>query len=499
MARLWQLGVQEVRPGTYFRTSSGDVTTEGAINGIVAVVYADNWGALNEVVDISPEEMNNLRDIVGDGAGYNAVYQAFLGGALTVRAVRVGTGGTRPYVNLYSSDVTTSTGSKAGALRVYAKYPSDRTFKVSVGNDLITGYKKLTIYEGDRIVESFSVARGTKEAYRMYKAIHDNGKNFTAKYLCKKADGSNNTVCKLENYTQRSFKAGTGTNPTTNVSAFSAGLDILERYDWNVIISSSNNAGVHSLLTAYVAQCYENGRFGMAVIGGLTTDPLTDSTSGGRMEYAAALNDWRVVYVLGGWKGTDGQSYGGYKAAARIAGMIAGCESNASITHLVISGAFKPLEDLTNGQMIQAEQSGCLVLSPNEDGQVWVDNAINTLVTLNNDQDAGWRKIRRTKCRFELMSRVNRTVDKLIGRLNNDAAGRATVLTAMTTIIREMIAERKLFEGSYAEEDSRYVPSGDKAFFILHIGDIDSLEKCYITYEFSYANPYAELDVATTG
>ena len=74
MARLYQLGVDEVRPSTYFRTSSGDVTTEGAINGIVAVVYADNWGALNEVVDISPEDMNNLRDIVGDGAGYNAVY-----------------------------------------------------------------------------------------------------------------------------------------------------------------------------------------------------------------------------------------------------------------------------------------------------------------------------------------------------------------------------------------------------------------------------------------
>ena len=148
--------------------------------------------------------------------------------------------------------------------------------------------------------------------------------------------------------------------------------------------------------------------------------------------------------------------------------------------------------------MIQAEQSGCLVLSPNEDGQVWVDNAINTLVTLGNDQDEGWKKIRRTKCRFELMSRVNRTCDKLIGRLNNDANGRATVLTAMTTIIREMIAERKLFEGSYAEEDSRYVAAGDKAYFILHIGDIDSLEKILITYEFSYANPFSELDVVTT-
>ena len=224
---------------------------------------------------------------------------------------------------------------------------------------------------------------------------------------------------------------------------------------------------------------------GMAVVGGRKSIALAD-----RMAYAASINDWRVVYVLNGWVGNDGLNYDSYLTAARIAGMIAACETNASITHLVIQDAVKLRETFTNAQMISAEQKGCLVLSLNDSEQVWVDNAINTLVTLGNDQDDGWKKIRRTKCRFELMDRINRTCDKLVGRLNNDARGRATILAAMTTVIREMIAERKLVEGSYAMENPAYVSTADKAYFKLVIGDYDSMEKIYLDYVFSYASPF---------
>ncbi len=79
----------------------------------------------------------------------------------------------------------------------------------------------------------------------------------------------------------------------------------------------------------------------------------------------------------------------------------------------------------------------------------------------------------------------------MVGRLNNDEHGRATLITAMNSIINEMVAEHKLFAGSYVEEDPAHKPEGDSAYFILHIGDIDSLEKIYLDYTFSYANPFA--------
>ena len=104
----------------------------------------------------------------------------------------------------------------------------------------------------------------------------------------------------------------------------------------------------------------------------------------------------KIVFVLNGWISTDGTVYDGWRAAARVGGMIAACESNASLTHTAISDALTLTEALTNGEIIRAEERGCLVLSLNSSDQVWIDNAITTLVTPDANCDDGWKKIRRT-------------------------------------------------------------------------------------------------------
>ena len=488
MARIWQLGVQEVRPGTYFRTSSGDVTAEGATNGIVALIYHGNWGPLNQVVDISPEDMNNLEEIVGTGTGYNAARQAFIGGAKMIRAVRAGSGGEKAQKTLMSTETqktitnadgttTTQTIAPMAAVRIYAKYPGEWRFYITVKTDLVTGKKQILFYRNDKLIECIYYTGSADDATAATKAINSDSKYFTAKRM--------NSGTKLKVATVTQVKSSVGVNPTYNASLYTAATDVLERYPWNVIITDCYHEKYSNILAAFIRQVYENGHMGMAVVGGRKSIALAD-----RMAYAASINDWRVVYVLNGWVDNNGVVQQSYASAARIAGMIAACETNASITHLVIQDAVKLHETFTNAQMINAEQKGCMILSLNDSEQVWVDNAINTLVTLGNDQDDGWKKIRRTKCRFELMDRINRTCDKLVGRLNNDARGRATILAAMTTVIREMIAERKLVEGSYAMENPAYVSTADKAYFKLVIGDYDSMEKIYLDYVFSYASPF---------
>ena len=515
MPRQWQLGVVETRPNTYFRTESGDVVAEGAINGIVAVVYQGTWGTPNVVVDISPEDLTNLRNIVGTGAGYEAVRQAFLGGALMVRAVRAGTAPTttttttntdgtttkttksvaKPKVFLYTSVATknadgTTTNKNVLAIALYSYCYTSRQFTLNISTNAFTKKRQLDIYDGTYLVESFSVTASSKESLALVAAINAQSKCFKAVHKYKNTAGKDVGV-KINDYSARAFT--TSKNLGISVGAFATAINALEPYNWNTIIATSGSMGVQKSLAEFVIQSYEVGRFGMAVIGGKSTTPLAD-----HMALAASINDWRVVYCPSGWTDTDGTGRGSSVLAARLAGMIAGCETNASITHLVISGAFNLLNNYTNGEMIQAEESGCLMLSKNDAGQVWIDNSINTLVTPGNGLDEGWKKIRRTKCRFELMTRINRTCDKLIGRINNDANGRATVITAMTTIIREMISEGKLFEGSYAAEDTRYKPVGDRAYFLLVIGDIDSIEKVYLSFRFHYANPFSELDTVTT-
>lgn len=546
MAETFLLGEVKTRPGTYFRRERfGNMATAGANNGILAVLFQSNYGELNKVVDVSQSDLNNLEDLFGDGAA--AIYEGLIGGATTIRAIRVGdddgtaskvilkttgtenifadaektftvTGGESstielgsvPYgdtLKLFEGETEledysylgdhltvpafddeenhtlkatwkTLTGTRnvdVDAVELSSKFVGDRTFTASIRTNLITDKRQLVVYDGTVVFASVSFEAGGDEAQSLVDALKNN-RHFTARKL-------NSGV--LNDVVQAQLTGGT--NPTVTTASYSKGTEVLERYRWNCIVSDSDDSAINGILTAFVKQSYETGHLGFACIAGKSSQDLD-----ARMSWAASCNDEKVVYVLNGWKGNTGIIYDGWRAAARIGGMVAASDTNASLTHAVISDALELIEPLTNGEIARAEEKGCLVLSLNSDDQVWIDSAINTLITPDANQDDGWCKIRRTKCRFELIQRVNDTCERLVGKVNNDSNGRATIMAAAQGIINEMCAEGKLFDGSYIEEDTRYTPEGDSAYFVLWISDIDSAEKLYLSYRFSYGNMFAE-------
>lgn len=485
MAGTFLLGERKVRPGAYFRRERAGFTVEGAINGIVAAIFHSDWGPLNEVVDLGQEDINNIEDYYGDHESANVIIrEALIGGATTVRCVRVGgADGTAAKIMLKTSDSTPK-----DAVEIVAKYVGKRDFDISVGKDLATDKLRVQILTGTSVFQQFlidkggSAAKNQDEASLLVEAMKAN-QFFTATLKNKGA---------LAEVTQQAFTEGT--NPTALVTDYEDGTNILERYRWNVVIANTDAAEVKGYLVDFVNSSYETGHLGMTCIAGKIEEVLDSTVAGaeGRMQIAAAYNDEKVVYVLSGWVSNDGTVYDGWRAAARIGGMIAASETNASLTHTVIQGALRLLEPLTNGQIIRAEQRGCLVLSLNEYDQIWIDNAINTLVTCDTDQDEGWKKIRRTKCRFELIDRVSRTHDNLIGKINNDDNGRATIVAAANRIIREMSAEGKLLPESYIEIDEGHPPEGDSVWLRHNILDIDSIEKIYSTFVFRYGQTFDE-------
>ena len=467
MAGTFLIGEQKTRPGVYYRRERAGYTVEGATNGILACIFQSNWGPLNKEFDVDVTMMNDLEDYYGDGA--TIIREGLIGGATTVRCVRVGSeDGTCSSVMLK----TVANGGTAGtnAVEILAKYQGNRSFTVSVRTNLITDKRQLQIYDGTKIFTSVEFKSGGDEAQSLVDAMANN-RYFKAR---KFAAGV------LADVTQAQLTGGT--NPEVSTSSYDKGTNILERYSWNCIVADSDDSAVIGILNAFVKQSYETGHLGFSCVAGGTSSGDLDS----KISLAASYNDEKVVYVLNGWIANDGTVYDGWQAAARIGGMIAGCETNVSLTHNVISDALELTVPLTNGEIIRAEQNGCLVLSTNANGQVWIDNAINTLVTENANMDAGWKKIRRTKTRFELMDRINRTHDRLVGNINNDENGRATVVAAAQRIINEMVGEGKLVFGSYVEEDPAHPAEGDSAWFKLHILDNDSMEKIYLTYVFRY-------------
>lgn len=167
--------------------------------------------------------------------------------------------------------------------------------------------------------------------------------------------------------------------------------------------------------------------------------------------------------------------------------MIAAVPSNKSLTHNVLNGVSRLIERLTNTNMIKAEQSGCIVLSVNSDKQVWIDSAINTLVTPDEDHDAGWKKIRRVKTRFELMRRINITADSLVGKVDNDSNGRKTIISQLQSVGSAMVSEGKIVQLS-CYEDTDFTSDGDEAYFRIEVIDKDSAEHIYMQYQFQFSS-----------
>lgn len=467
MAGVFTIGEKKVRPGVYTRyENAGGVSLAGAVNGIGAVVIRANWGPLNKLVEL--DSPSAAASTFGTELTVDAITEMFNGGCSKVKAVRAGSGGT-------AATITLKDGASANVVKITAKYVGNRPFNVTIRDSLLNDDKReCIIYSGTTEFEKVEFAKGSTGAGEpaALVAAFANSKNFTAEKL---SDG--NKV--LATVAQEAMTAGT--NPTVTNDEYSAALNVLEAGKWNVLCVDTEGTAVHALVQPFIQRIYLAGATPMACIAE-TKDVDLDT----RMNHAAAFNDEKMVYVLNPAYDASGNLYDGYKLAARIGGMIAAVPSNTSLTHTVVNGFVSLAEPLTNSQIEKALQKGCLVLTVNASDQIWIESAINTLVTPSGNQDEGWKKIRRTKTRFELIERIVATTDPLIGKINNDSDGRATFIAAAQGVVNAMIGEKKLLDGT-VYEDPLNPPAGDSAWFVIAVDDIDSIEKAYLTFKFRFS------------
>lgn len=464
MAGTFIVGETKVRPGVYQRRYKTGSVVAGARNGIGLGLIRANWGPLNTVVDFTPD--TNVNRVFGSGNTEALITEMFTGGLTSGHFVRVGTGGTAPSIVLNDAD-------GAAAITITGAYVGDRAFTVSIRDSLTGAGRECIIYEGTTEFCKFSFTAGGDEAAALVAAIAENSTDFIAQ---KTASAETVTLAEC---TQSAMTGGT--QPTVSTTEYSAGLDALYCVFGNCLCVDTDDVAVHALVQAFIDRIYANGYYCIAC---LSEPKSVDKAT--RMTHAAAYNDEKIVYVLNGAESSAGVVYDGWLNAARIGGMIASVASNQSLTHTVISGYASLHEILTPSEIETALLKGCLVLTTNSSGQVWIEQGINTLVTPDGEMDEGWKKIRRVKTRFELQQRVADGLDALIGKINNDADGRATIISNIKGVISRMVGEKKLIQGD-AYEDETNPAQGDSAWFIIEVDDIDSVEKIYLAYRFRYA------------
>lgn len=471
MAIFYKEGETKIRPGIYQRYENigfNDLAT--AQDGLCAIPVRASWGPLGKVVKNS--RAADLKKNYGNGT-YSTTYTVpaaeamFLGGAITVYTYRMGTGGTKATKEI-------------GGLTVTAKYEGTMPLSVAVQVKLAdTTKKQFLVYANDALVETIDfVADSTNEGANLIAAATKK-----SKYVDITAETAPATV---EILAVASGALSGGEDPTVTNEDYTKAFEALEPYYYNTIaldVDDDDEMTLSLMLQAYLDDAYEMGKLGIAVVG-QKTDILFED----RLANAKMFDDYKVVYLAGGYMAGN-TSKDGVMAICYTAGLIAATPSNKGITHTVIEGATDVCETLTYYQHEEAILSGMLTLSLSPDGEVWYDAAINTRTSDADEiNDDGWKKIRRTKVRFEMFDRLDRTLAPKVGRISCDSDGVADVVQAGQRVLDAMANdEGKLIAGASFVEDPDNPFEADSACFIIQADDIDSLEKIYLRYQFRYS------------
>lgn len=460
-------GEVKTRPGVYQRhTNSGFNAPVSSQDGYCAIPVQAAWGPLGKVVrNIVASDLTKNYGSGTYGAGYTvpAAAALFEGGASVVYTYRMGSGGDKA-----SKEIT-------GGLTATAKYPGTMPVSVAVQEKLgDKTTKKFQVYAGTSLVEEFSFAAdGAAEGANLIAAAKN------SKYVDVTGEAATVPVLAVA-----SGALEGGSNPTVTNEDYSKAFAAFEPYWYNTITLDVDDPDMtlSLLLSTYLANAYKLGKLGIAVVGDKTTVDFET-----RLAHAKAFNDCKVVYLGGGWM-SGAENKDGVMAICYTAGVIAATPTNQGIVHTVINGATDLCQSLTNAQYEDAIASGMLMVSMSSDGSIWYDSGVNTLITPDEaTQDLGWKKIRRTKVRFEMIDRLDRTMAPKVGRVSASTDGIADVVQAGQRVLTAMVDEGKLQRGATFMEDKANPASGDSAYFIIQADDNDSLEKIYLHYQFRYS------------
>jgi hypothetical protein len=474
MAIFFKEGEIKKRPGVYQRhTNTGFSKPASANDGICAIPIQAAWGPLGKVLkNVSEADLRNNYGTGTYGTGFTvpAASAMFDGGASTVYTYRLGTGGTAASLKLVEG------AEGATGLTVTAKYVGTMPISVAVQKKLGAADKKqFLVYVGSTQVEIWEFAADTKaEGANLIAA--------TAKSKYITVTGAAAVVAELA---VASGALTGGVNPTVTNEDYSKAFAALEPFYYNTIaldVDDDDDMTLSLLLQEYLDAAYLLGKLGMAVVGEPTTVDFED-----RLAHAQAFNDAKVVYLGSGYM-TGNNAKDGVMAICYTAGVIASTPSNQGITHKIIDGATDLCESRTFAEYEAAIASGMLMISMSTDGNVWYDSGVNTLTTPETGtQDEGWKKIRRTKTRFEMIDRIDRVLNPKVGRVSADTDGIADIIQTAQSVLNAMVTEGKLLAGATFMEDPANPHEGDSAWFVIQSDDIDSLEMIYLQYQFRYS------------
>lgn len=473
-------GQVKIRPGAYAMwEDAGARTLPDVRDGIGAAVFRSDWGPANLPIEIN--DLTTLEETFGvPQAGVNTVDVAremLLGGALAVKAVRMGTGAVAA-----AWTVRDNAGSPANVATVPLKYPGTRgnAFTLTVRDHPgDTSKRQALFYEGTALRETIAFPKASgDEALGLVTAINDSSSKWLGTAV-KIATGSG-----VLGAVSNSVPGTLGVDPTIVSGDYTTAMSALmpTAVFWNVLAADTEDSTIQAAIQTFIDNAVADGKFVMAVLG--IPGSITYST---RLSRAAAFNDPFISVVGEGGYDDQGNLLNGYKAAARYAGILVGTPYFRSTTRAIVGGLISTESSppLTSQQIDAALSSGMIVFTENA-GAIVVEDDNNTLVSPPQGIDDGWKSNRRVRERLRALRVASDIADSYVGKINNDLLGRQTVLDAIQGGLDAMVSAGALAPGVKPVIESDPPSGADYVYIAIDALDLQSIKKLYLRFRFRY-------------
>ena len=413
-------------PGAYinFVTTATGATVFGE-GGVVALGDSFNWGS-NDIFEVTAEDFyKNSMALFG--------YDALDGKMIGIRDVF------KNAKKIYVGRINGNNAKKASCTFGEAKYTGTRgnDIKIAVYSDPDdSSYKNVYTYVGTTIVD-------TQRVKSMVELRNNN-------FVVWKSDATlTNTA---------SMPMTGGTNGATTGQAVQSFLDDISGYSFNAITVISDNESINQLVAEYTKRMRNTiGKKFQSIVhnyfadyeGVINIDP-----------YAVSEEDYLVAY----W----------------VAGAVAGCEINESLTNKVYDGEIEIDSLYTQSQLENKIKSGEFVFHRVGD-KIRVLKDINSFVSVTTEKGKMFQNNQTVRICDQIASDVAVLFEEYyMGKVPNDTSGRNSLWSDLVKYHEKLVNIRALDE---FDEEAISVEMGESKNSVViyeKICPVNSMEQLYM-------------------
>lgn len=265
------------------------------------------------------------------------------------------------------------------------------------------------------------------------------------------------------------YKLAGGTSEKVDITALLS--DAMETRTYSVVTTAGYpvDSELHALLANLVKRMRDDEGYKVTgVVPALTTD--------------TKYNDESITTVVNGVVLGDGTTLDATMAAAYVAGASSALDGSVSLTYAVYPNAVDAMPRLSNTAIIDNLNAGHLLFSVKRDGDVVIEQDINSLTLFTDEKPSYFAKNQVVRTMDQIANNVQSTFeDSFIGKINNNTTGRDLFKSSLITYLTGL-QDGNVIQ-NFTEDDVVIAAGNDKDSVVvdLAVQPNEAMEKLYMT------------------